>query len=332
MTEAELTSFPNGGETFTIYPENDMETYRDLLAWSAQVLGANAMINREGKLVIKQYTSNVVDSFDSFHRIDGGNVSDFNTFYTGISCVDMGKQTTSYYGAEVDNGLTMNLGSNPLIQLGSKIDVERKRRNILSSIKDINYAPMKVGISTPLVYDLMDALEFTGGIVGDNGLIKTTITKYTWKFNGEYTIECSGSNPALANGNSKTDKNILGLVNQVDASKIITYNFISTKELNISDSLEKVVSIAFTTTKESATAMFLAELLLEVTTDSVAIVEVMYRLDNKFVETFVPKQTYYNGSQILTLYYPLSNIPNNQGCLLEVFLSVTGGTVKIGLG
>ena len=331
MTETELLNFPNGRETFTVYPENDMETYRDLLAWCAQVLGANAMINREGKLVLKQYTSNVVDSFDSFHRIDGGNVSDFNTFYTGISCVDMGKQTTSYYGAEVDDGLTMNLGSNPLIQLGSERTIERQRRNILLSIKDINYAPMQVEISTPLVYDLMDVLEFTGGIVGDNGSIKTTITKYTWKFNGEYTIECSGSNPALANGNSKTDKSIAGLVNQVDASKIITYNFINAKELNISDSLEKVISIAFTT-KESAAAMFLAELLLEVITDSVATVEVKYRLDNGFIETFVPKQTYYNGSQILTLYYPLSNIPNNQGCLLEVFLRVTGGTVKIGLG
>ena len=243
----------------------------------------------------------------------------------------MGKQTTSYYGAEVDNGLTMNLGSNPLLQIGKDSKIEEVRRNVLSAIQNINYTPITMKLNTPFVYDLMDVLEFTGGIVGSGGKIQTSITKYTWKFNGEYTIECSGSNPALATGKSKTDKNIAGLLDQVDSSKIITYNFVNAKDVDITSSKEKVISIAFTS-KVNATAMFFAEILLEVTTDSTAIVQVDYRLNEEFIEAFVPKQVCTNGSHIMTLYYPLTSIPDENGNTFEVFLSITGGTAKVGLG
>ena len=331
MTEAELLNFNNGKEVFSVYPENEMETYRDLLSWAAQAIGANAMIDRNGKLILKQYGGNAVDSFDSFHRLEGGTASDFATFYTGVSCVNMGKQTTSYYGAEVDNGLTMNLGSNPLLQIGKDSKIEEVRRNVLSAIQNINYTPITMKLNTPFVYDLMDVLEFTGGIVGSGGKIQTSITKYTWKFNGEYTIECSGSNPALATGKSKTDKNIAGLLDQVDSSKIITYNFVNAKDVDITSSKEKVISIAFTS-KVNATAMFFAEILLEVTTDSTAIVQVDYRLNEEFIEAFVPKQVCTNGSHIMTLYYPLTSIPDENGNTFEVFLSITGGAAKVGLG
>ncbi len=49
-TQTEIESMPNGSEVLSIYAENDIETYRDVLFYIGQVLGGFFCINREGKL------------------------------------------------------------------------------------------------------------------------------------------------------------------------------------------------------------------------------------------------------------------------------------------
>lgn len=397
MTKEEISNFPNGQELLGIYDENDMETYRDLIAWCAQATGSNALINREGKLIFKQYSDTILETFSSTQRLDGGTISDFDSFYTGISVVNIKLKTTSYYGAEVDDGLTMNLGSNPLLQYGTDETIEKQRRAVLTAIQSINYTPMKMKLNVPYIYDLMDVLEFTDGIIGKGSSIKAAITKYTWKFNGDYEVECSGSDPALASGKSKVDKNISGLLEQVDAAKTITYKFVNTEKLDIIEDFTKIISITFTS-KEKASALFLAQILLDVTADEEdkeitgtanykeevikpkpdtnekvdsgseskeqtegstqsaettsdttkdevikeevevnkvvkfsfkekkhPIVQANYKLNNELDEIFVPKQSYHEGSHILTLYYPLTNVKDNTSNTLEVFLNIVGG-------
>lgn len=417
MTKEEMSNFPNGQELLGIYDENDMETYRDLIAWCAQATGSNALINREGKLIFKQYSDTILETFSSTQRLDGGTISDFDSFYTGISVVNIKLKTTSYYGAEVDDGLTMNLGSNPLLQYGTDETIEKQRRAVLTAIQNINYTPMKMKLNVPYIYDLMDVLEFTDGIVGNGSSIKAAITKYTWKFNGDYEVECSGSDPALASGKSKVDKNIAGLLEQVDAAKTITYKFVNTKDLDIIEDFTKIISITFTS-KEKASALFLAQILLDVTADEEdkeitgtanyteevvkpkpnpdtsgtpdtngkedsgsenkeqtegsaqtteenaqnigttsdttkdetikeevevskvvkfnfkekkhPVVQANYKLNNEPDEIFIPKQSYHEGSHILTLYYPLMSVKDNTSSTFEVFLNITGGkgTIK----
>lgn len=331
LSNEDAKKFVNANNVLEIYPENEMETYRDLLSWCAQVAGANAMMNRDGKLTLKAYGGEVCDIFNDRQRLDGGSISDFNTYYTGISFADLGKQTTSYYAAEHDDGLTMNLGGNPLLQLGSDKEVEARRTNVLNAVQNINYTPMTIKINTPFVYDLMDVIELEGGIVGNDCITKSTITKYTWQFAGDFEIVCSGSNPAIASGKSKVDKDISNLSNQVDSSKIVTYDFVNAKEINVGSEKENVVSIRFTS-KIKATAMFLAEILLDVSTDSKALLEIFYRLNNEYIESFKPVQTYESGKQILTLYYPLLSLPDSNGNIFEVFFSMNGGTAKIDVG
>ena len=55
QTQAEIEALPNGAELLSIYPENDIETYRDVLYFTAQVLGGFFCSNREGKLEFRQY-------------------------------------------------------------------------------------------------------------------------------------------------------------------------------------------------------------------------------------------------------------------------------------
>ena len=59
------------------------------------------------------------------------------------------------------------------------------------------------------------------------------------------------------------------------------------------------------------------------------VVEINYKLNNALIETFMPKQVYHEGSQILNLYYPLLSVPEDTTNKFEVFLKVTDGNVSI---
>lgn len=227
MTQSEINSMPNGNETLLVYGEdNDMETYQDLISWCAQTMGANALINRSGQLVFKKYDaiSSVVETFTARDRVgNSGKCSSFETFYTGISMVNIEEGTTSYYGLNPDNGSVMNLGSNPLLQPyegQTEQQLETKRRRILTAISNVNYTPFdNIRLNRPCVYDLMDVVELTGGILGDSVDIYGCITKYEWSLLGGMKIQGAGANPALASAKSKTDKNIVGLKKSEDRNK-----------------------------------------------------------------------------------------------------------------
>ena len=354
MTREQVATFVNGVDIFGIYQENDIETHRDLISWCAQTLGANATISREGKLVYIQFSNVAVESFNDKQRLDGGTVSDFDTFYTGLSVVNIGDMTTSYYGAEVDNGLTMNLGSNPLLQYGTAEVLEQQRRAILTAIQKINYTPSKFRINTPMIFDLMDVIEFTGGLVGEGNSIKVCITRFTWKYNGDYEIECVGADPALTNNKSKVDKNLAGLLEQVDANKIVTYEFTNAIDLLISDSYNQIISIDFTS-KEKSSAIFLATILIDVTANNVEkriegtltlenesknvvfdftektkpVIEINYKLNDSLIETFMPEQILCEGKHIINLYYPLLSLPDVFANKFEVLMKITNGSAKI---
>lgn len=127
----------------------------------------------------------------------------------------------------------------------------------------------------------------------------------------------------------------------------------------IKSSPTQVLSIDFTS-KESTTAMFLGEFLLNViadeeerTLDGIATYEeetitvskpvqysftgkkipellVTYKVNGDTVDTFYPEKTCVDGRHILTLFYPLSSVIENSENTFEVYLSITGGTLTIG--
>ena len=140
QTEAEIGAMPNGSEVLSIYAENDIETYRDVLYFVAQVLGGFFCINRVGKLELRKYGDSPVAEVLQRHRFSSS-FSDFVTRYTAVSATNLRTQTAEYYAADPDDGLTMNLGINPLLQFGLDETREALCRNILESLSAVNYVP-----------------------------------------------------------------------------------------------------------------------------------------------------------------------------------------------
>ncbi|MBQ7522780.1 MAG: hypothetical protein IJU14_07900, partial [Clostridia bacterium] len=53
-TRTDIEKMPNGKYLYGIYGENDIESWRDLIFYVAQVLGCYCQINRQGKLELRK--------------------------------------------------------------------------------------------------------------------------------------------------------------------------------------------------------------------------------------------------------------------------------------
>lgn len=329
MTQAEVDALPNGTESLSLYTENDIETWQDFVFWVAQATGTIATMDREGKLVLRSYTQNVVDTLTNHNRFTGSKFSKFETRYSGLSCVNMADDITSYYGSDPDNYLTYNLGSNPFLQYGVDSYKEQIRRAVLTALLQIDYVPFETSCLCGAMYDLGDIIRCTDGIApGKLGCVMM----YDYTFNGGYKITGFGSDPALATAKSKTDKNLEGLRNNVSTNEILFFNYENASAIQIGDGESKaIIDIRFTSSV-SIGVLFQAEILLEATaTEADVIGTIEYTLNEVTIIGYNPTETWKNGKHILSLMYMLMIEENSINRWL-VKLNITGGSIAIAQG
>ena len=265
QSAAEIGAMPNGSEVLSIYAENDIETYRDVLYFVAQVLGGFFCINRAGKLELRKYGGSPVAEVLRRHRFSSS-FSDFVTRYTAVSSTNLRTQTAEYYAADPDDGLTMNLGINPLLQFGLDETREALCRNILGSLAAVDYVPFDSETIGNPAFDLGDVLTFFGGQADGERL--ACITSFYCKIGGKMKLKCVGKNPRLAQAKSKNDKNISGLLNQIEAGKLGIHTFTNASAYSIADTDVKIISIEFAS-KEENHVQFFGQVVVDVAADSV---------------------------------------------------------------
>ena len=364
-TQEEIESWNNAKILLGIYSENDIESWRDVIFYVAQVLGCFATINRFGKLELRKYGNVSVMDIPNTQRFSSS-FSDFVTRYTAINSTNNRTQTAEYYALDPDDGLTMNLGVNPLLQFGLVETRKSILLNVLNDISKIKYVPFdSTTIGNP-AFDLGDVITFSGGHA--DGKQITCITKYEFKVNGKHTLQCVGKNPRLAEAKSKNDKNISGLLNQVEAGKIVVHTFMNASPYTVGSVDTEVASIEFAS-NEDTDAQFHASILLNVEAESVtktgkakgtitipassttendktveaeldvslpddgqAIITVTYIINDNVLTTYVPIETMHSGRHILNLYYPLSGLEANSYNTFRVRMRISGGSALIDRG
>ena len=266
---AEIDAMPNGGVTLSVYTENDIETCRDMLFYVAQVLGGFFIINREGKLELRKYGKDPVMKVEQRHRFSSS-FSDFITRYTAVSSTNKQTQIAEYYAQDPDNGLTMNLGVNPLLQFGLEETREMLCRNILADLSVIRYVPFDSDTIGNPALDPGDVLTFAGGQADEEQI--TCITSIRQKIGGKQSLKCVGKNPRLAQAKSRNDKNISGLLNQIEdnakTGKIGIHTFTNASAHEIGQTKVKLVSIQFASSEENH-MQFFAQVVVDVAADPV---------------------------------------------------------------
>ena len=370
QSQAEIEALPNGSELLSIYPENDIETYRDVLYFTAQVLGGFFCINREGKLEFRQYGNTPVMEILQKHRFSSS-FSDFVTRYTAVSSTNLRTQTAEYYALEEDDGLTMNLGINPLLQFGLEETRAELCRNILTALAVVNYVPFDSDtIGNP-------ALDLGGG---------------------RQSLKCVGKNPRLSQAKSKNDKNISGLLNQIEAGKIGIHTFTNASAYTLGETNVRIISIEFAS-KEENHAQFFGQVVVDAVADTVertanasgtivvpfpssaiesgtasdggeitatdestdtsedtststdstevsvdvslpvtwtedgkVICYVTFELNDAEILLHRPVETWHSGKHILSLYYPIENVVPNITNTFNVYLRMEKGSGTVGIG
>ena len=362
-TKEELAAMPNGSYVLGVYTENDIESWRDLIFYIAQVLGCFAQIDRTGKLKLTKYGNTPVADIPDTQRFSSS-FSDFITRYTAVSSTNVRTKTAEYYALDPDDGLTMNLGTNPLLQFGLAETRKTLLTNILNDIAVIRYVPFdSTTIGNP-AFDPGDVITFSGGQADAKQI--TAVTSITIKVNGKHSLKCVGKNPRLAQAKSKNDKNITGLVNQIEAGKIVVHSYLNASPYTIGSTDTEIVSIEFAS-NEDTDAQFFASILLEVKADTVektgqatgtitipastsggtattqdesftlswqddgdAVIQVTYIINDNVLTTYYPIETWKSGKHILNLYYPLSGLTANTYNTFRVWLKMTGGSASVG--
>ena len=252
-TKAEIEGMPNGRELLSIYPENDIGTYRDVLFFVGQVLGGFFCINRRGRLELRKYGAEPVMEVQGRHRFSSS-FSDFITRYTAVSSTNLRTQTAEYYALDTDDGLTMNLGVNPLLQFGLEETRRQLCGNILADLSVVNYVPFDSSTIGNPALDLGDVLTFSGGQA--DGEQVTCITSFQCRIGGRQSLKCVGKNPRLAQAKSKNDKNISGLLNQIEAGKVGIHTFTNASAYTVAEDDVRIISIEFAAKEETHVQFF----------------------------------------------------------------------------
>lgn len=370
-TQAEIETMPNGSELLSVYTENDIETYRDVLYYVGQVLGGFFCINREGKLELRKYGNEPVVTVSSRQRFSSS-FSDFITRYTAISSTNIRTQIAEYYALEQDDGLTLNLGVNPLLQFGLEETRKTLLEHILADLSVIRYEPFDSDTIGNPALDLGDVLVFSGGHADENQL--ACVTGFQIKINGRHSLKCVGKNPRLAQAKSKNDKNISGLLNQIEAGKIGIHTFTNASAYSVSNTETKIISIEFAAAEETH-VQFFAIVLVDVKADEVikngvaagtviipvptsgeesagaiadvsvevelpvsivedgrAVASVTYELNDEEILIHHPVETWGSGKHVLPLYYPIEKLIPNFTNTFNVYLRMEYGTGQIETG
>lgn len=334
-TMTEFANFANGSRQLSMYTETDIETWRDWISWVAQTCACNAMADRSGKIIFRPYDNNVVDTIDDEHRLAGASFSDFETKYTGLSCVNIADQKTEYYGLDPDDGLTYNLGSNPLLQYGLTDTKDQMRRDVLNHIKDAIYVPFKLSMIGSPAYDLMDVFSFTDGLADSTK--QFCMTKYNFKYHGTYDIEGVGKNPDLATARSKTDKNLTGLMANQDNNQMHYYTYVNVDDIDIGDGQSRQVALIRFVVNKTTHIVIDMQFLLNTdnteTNGSVFVeddleVKATYYLDDIEITGHNPIETYRDGKHVLRLRYDLIGT-SEEIHTWAVWLDCKGGSVHI---
>ena len=255
-TKEEIEAMPNGMELLGIYQDGNIETYRDMIFYVAQVLGRVCQINREGKLELKAYGAEPVVTMEAKHRFTSS-YSDFVTRYTAVYSTNEVDAISEYYCLDPDDGLTMNLGVNPLLQYGLVNTREVVITNILNAISVINYVAFDSDTIGNPALEPMDVVKFTGGHADDDSI--SCITSVTYKINGKQTLKGVGKNPLLSSAKSRADKNIIGLLNQVETGKFVICAYENASELVVGTEPIRIIDVTFAAI-ESTSALFIGNI------------------------------------------------------------------------
>lgn len=330
QTQQEFEALPNGDATLSFSSDTGVQTWRDIVASIAEVVGGFATCDRNGELLIVSYGQTAVDTIDTEERRTGGAFSDYATKYTAFSVTFALTKETRTYFQDVNDGLTMNIGANPFLQDADEL--QTVAQNLLDAIANIQYTPYKISIAANPVYDLGDVIEFVDGLAGTS----STCCVHKFEFNLHRTLNLSGfgADPNAQGAKSKDEKQLVSIQNDIGRMSAQTLDYIlpvTISQADIQDGVDASVErFEFNMTEEDAKVdfftcvQFTAETTVTANVFEDLTATMTLQLDGNTIAT-IPS-SYRDGEHVLTVNHLVENLTAGNHTLI-VNISASGGDI-----
>lgn len=161
-------------------------------------------------------------------------------------------------------------GKDPVMKVEQRHRFSSSFSDFITRYTAVSSTNKQTQIAEYYALDPGDVLRFAGG-QADEGQI-TCITSIRQKIGGRQSLKCVGKNPRLAQAKSRNDKNISGLLNQIEdnakTGKIGIHTFTNASAHEIGQTRVKLVSIQFASSEENH-MQFFAQVVVDVAADPV---------------------------------------------------------------
>ena len=333
ITEEECAALPNGTDILGLIQPNDITTYRDFVSSIATVVGGFATATGDGKLLIKSFAdSEVVFKFEAKDRVVGSVFSDYVTNYDGIVITDAETGAPMYYFADgASDGISINIGSNPLLQTGVSAAKDAQRQRLAEVAHSIAYVPFQLAILNCPVFELGDLIECEGGVAGFE-TITCCVMAIDWTFKTTTSMKGFGADPNLTAGKSRTDKALTTALKQSKESGMTYYPFINTQAVSLTETPQRLYRIAFATADTTDVELW-HEVKWNIDTEGGDPVEITYEyyLDGvKF--DYEPVDTWTDGFHSMPHPYWLLEVSGGETHYWEVRAKINGGSAVAAIG
>ena len=328
MTQVEVENLPNGDAFVSLAPGSAIETYRDLISQLAVACCSFATINRNGALIFVPMpnTGNITATIGAKLRYST-TFSDFVSYYSMIE-VENEDGTTSLYTNGTIGGLSMDIGSNPFLQIGTDAFVRQMRQNIVNGLGSFRSTPFKCSILPNPAIDLGDVLKFTGGI-GSNAV--GVVMSLTHKVNST-TIEGYGENPTVAGVSSALAKEVSNTSKNNKEMGFTYYTFTNLDDIHLSSTPQTIVRVLFATNDTTTVTLWHQAKILSALSGDSQEVEYLWYLDGQLL-TYNPIDTFgEDGFHSVPHPYWFENIDPTTAHIWEVKAKTDGGTATISAG
>jgi len=264
MTQEECEALPNGSEVLSPYEDNDMTTFRDLMSAIAQMVGGFAYADRLGTWKLRSFDNVSVITIPKARRMSGTEISDFDSYYDFVSYVDAQTKIVKVIGE--GDGLVMKLGNQPFLQYGTPEAITRRVENIFAVVKQMVYTPFKASMLPAFIaLDLGDVIELEDDYSGETS--SGAVMLATWTYNKSYKVQCYGDNPNLRDAQSRTDKDISGIISQTVQNEVTYYNFANLEPIQFGSDQEVTIAQLYFTAAQQTTVKIMHEFIMEMLRD-----------------------------------------------------------------
>ena len=270
QTEDELAEFVNYNVQYSVFSDN-VDTYRDLLAYICQMSACFAIFDRQGKLKLVPYATESSVTLTKKHRFKNATFSDYTTSFVGIKARFIADENYApYEEGETGNGLILDMGDNPIVR-----GLPETKHAVLSAIfdvlKNVSYTPCEIETLGNPALDLGDMI--TNQAVGkDANTYISPITYYYWTYRGKHKLRAVGGNPKLSGVSNKQGKQISSLESGIDSKSVIVKNYNNAYDISFSSEETELAHINYAAT-ENSKLIFLMTVRLLLSLDGVLVIK-----------------------------------------------------------